>query len=95
MKIKKFGDDKIYKGLLSVEAMLDKEGLIEAFVLTRPLWFGRREVLRYWPLVHPVKKEVLRKHRFTLDDLFGRGQDQTSKTVDLRNRKKRRQRRRK
>ena len=90
MKLKKFGDHKIYKGLLSVEAIWDKGGKVVAIALTRPKWFGRREILRYWPLTKPVDLDIVRQRKFTLDELFGAGPNRESKHLDTESRKDRR-----
>ena len=90
MKIKKFGDHKIYRGLLNVEAVWDKGGEVVAIALTRPRWFGRKEILRYWPLVKPVPLDVVRKRKFTLAELFGAGPNKESKLLDTRDRRERR-----
>ena len=91
MILKKFGEHKIYRGLLSVEAIWDKGDKVVAIALTRPRWFGRKEILRYWPLVKPVPLDVVRQRKFTLDELFGgSGPDRNSKHLNTQSRKERR-----
>ena len=90
MILKKFGDHKIYKGLLSVEAVYDNDGLVVALALIQTLWFGRKQILRYWPLVKPVPLDVVRQRKFGLDELFGSGTNKKSRPLDTRERKERR-----
>ena len=90
MILKKFGEHKIYRGLLSVEAIWDKGDKVVAIALTRPRWFGRKEILRYWPLVKPVPLDVVMRRKFGLDELFGAGPNKESKHLNTQSRKERR-----
>lgn len=73
MNLKRFGKHKIYKGLLSVEAVYEEVDKVVALALTKEAWFGRKEILRYWNLDQPVSLDIIRKRKWSLDELFGGG----------------------